>query len=97
MCCLVIKQKREASDIKGQANARKFFTQCASFTSPLVENEWYLAKSEATYRHPKRNPSLIELQNVGTVIATRELTLDGHEKVEVLIGKPEPCPDGIDL
>jgi hypothetical protein len=22
--------------------------------------------------------------------------LDGNQKVEVLIGKPEPCPDGID-
>lgn len=39
---------------------------------------------------------MIELLNVGTVIATRELMLDGCEEVIVLIGKPEPCPDGID-
>jgi len=38
----------------------------------------------------------IELENVGVVIAARELKLDGNQKVEVLIGKPEPCPDGID-
>jgi hypothetical protein len=38
----------------------------------------------------------IELKDVGVVIATRELTLDGNQKVEVLIGKPEPRPDGID-
>lgn len=38
----------------------------------------------------------IELENVGVVIAARELTLDGNQKVEVLIGKPEPRPDGID-
>lgn len=38
----------------------------------------------------------MKLENVGTVIASRELTLDESQKVEVLIGKPEPCPDGID-
>jgi hypothetical protein len=38
----------------------------------------------------------IKLQNVGVVIAARELTLDENQKVEVLIGKPEPCPDGVD-
>jgi hypothetical protein len=39
---------------------------------------------------------MMKLDNVGTVIATRQLTLDGNQKVEILIGKPEPCPDGID-
>ncbi len=39
---------------------------------------------------------MMKLENVGVVIASRELTLDGNQKVEVLIGKPEPCPDGID-
>lgn len=38
----------------------------------------------------------MKLQNVGVVIATRELLLDGNQRIEVLIGKPEPCPDGID-
>jgi uncharacterized protein DUF6968 len=38
----------------------------------------------------------MKLENVGVVIASRELTLDGNQKVEVLIGKPEPCPDGVD-
>ena len=39
---------------------------------------------------------MMKLENVGIVIASRELTLDGNKKVEVLIGKPEPCPDGTD-
>lgn len=38
----------------------------------------------------------MKLKNVGVVVATRELTLDEDRKVEVLIGKPEPCPDGVD-
>ncbi len=48
-------------------------------------------------RAPNRKAFLVmKLENVGVVIASRELTLDGNRKVEVLIGKPEPCPDGID-
>ncbi len=39
---------------------------------------------------------MIKLDNVGVVIASRELTLEDGQKVEVLIGKPEPCPDGTD-
>jgi hypothetical protein len=39
---------------------------------------------------------VFKLENVGIVIASRELILDGNQKVEVLIGRPEPCPDGID-
>lgn len=38
----------------------------------------------------------MHLENVGVVIASRELLLDENRKIEVLIGKPEPCPDGID-
>ncbi len=38
----------------------------------------------------------MKLTNVGIVIATRDITLDSHQKVEVRIGKPEPMPDGID-
>lgn len=38
----------------------------------------------------------MKFENVGVVIATRELSLDEDKKVEVLIGKPEPFPDGID-
>jgi uncharacterized protein DUF6968 len=38
----------------------------------------------------------MELKNVGDVIATRELALDGNQKVEILIGKPQRCQDGID-
>ena len=37
-------ERRMAGD---EAGARKFFTECASLTNPLVEYEWYLAKSEA--------------------------------------------------
>ena len=36
---------------------------------------------------------MMKLENVGVVIASRELTLDRNQKVEVLIGKPEACPD----
>lgn len=39
---------------------------------------------------------MINLEDVGTVIAFRELTLDENQKIEVRLGKPEPCPDGID-
>ena len=39
---------------------------------------------------------MMTLENVGTVIASRRLMLDKDQKVEVLIGKPEPCPNGID-
>jgi len=35
-------------------------------------------------------------ENMGGVIATRELTLDGNKKVEVRIGRPERDPDGED-
>ena len=38
----------------------------------------------------------MKLENVEVVIASRELTLDRNQKVEVLIGKPEACPDGVD-
>lgn len=38
----------------------------------------------------------IKLSNVGNVIATRELLLDNSKKVLVLIGKPQPIPDGPD-
>lgn len=34
--------------------------------------------------------------SVGTVIATRKLSIDGKQIVEVLIGKPQPLPDGND-
>jgi hypothetical protein len=37
----------------------------------------------------------MKLKDPGIVVATRELILDDAEKVTVLIGKPEPCPDGI--
>lgn len=36
-------ERRMAGDEEG---ARKFFTECASLTNPLVEYEWYLAKGE---------------------------------------------------
>jgi hypothetical protein len=36
---------------------------------------------------------MMKLENVGVVIATRQLTLDETQKVQVLIGKPEPLPD----
>lgn len=39
----------------------------------------------------------IPFENVGDVVATRELTLDGNRKVEVRIGKPERLPDSDDL
>jgi hypothetical protein len=39
---------------------------------------------------------MMNLENIGVVIASREFTLDGNLKVEIHIGKPEPCPDGID-
>ena len=35
----------------------------------------------------------MKLKDVGTVVATRKLLLDGAQKVAVLIGKPEPFPD----
>ena len=38
----------------------------------------------------------MNLENVGLVIAERELTLDADQKVQVLIGKPERSPDGVD-
>jgi hypothetical protein len=38
----------------------------------------------------------MKLKTVGTVIATRELALDGGQHVQVLVGKPEPFPDGQD-
>jgi hypothetical protein len=44
----------------------------------------------------KEEVSVMNLENVGVVIASRELMLDGDQKVEVLIGKPERCPDGVD-
>lgn len=37
---------------------------------------------------------MMKLDNVGVVIASRELILDGNRKVQVLIGKPMPLPDG---
>ena len=39
---------------------------------------------------------MLNLKNVGEVIATRELTLDQTGKVTVAVGKPQPCPDGVD-
>ena len=33
---------------------------------------------------------MMKLENVGVMVATRELTLGGSEKVTVLIGKPQP-------
>ena len=36
------------------------------------------------------------MENVGEVIATRELSLDGKRTVTVLIGKPQQLPDGED-
>jgi tetratricopeptide (TPR) repeat protein len=36
-------ERRMAGDEEG---ARKFFAECASLTNPLVDYEWYLAKSE---------------------------------------------------
>jgi hypothetical protein len=35
----------------------------------------------------------VKFDNVGVVIASRKLALDGEDKVTVLIGKPEKCPD----
>lgn len=37
----------------------------------------------------------MKLQNVGTVIATRQLDLADGRKVTVTIGKPEKFPDGV--
>ena len=36
----------------------------------------------------------MKLTSVGPVMATRELTLSGNTAVSVVIGKPEPFPDG---
>jgi hypothetical protein len=36
------------------------------------------------------------LENIGELIATRTLTLDGITPAKVLIGKPQPMPDGPD-
>lgn len=38
----------------------------------------------------------MKLENVGLVIASRQLTLDDNHKVEILIGKPSPIPNGTD-
>jgi len=38
-------ERRMAGDEQG---AKTFFGECASLTNPLVEYEWYLAKSEAS-------------------------------------------------
>jgi hypothetical protein len=40
--------------------------------------------------------SMMNLETVGIVIASRDLMLDGDQRVEILIGKPEPCSDGVD-
>ena len=37
---------------------------------------------------------LPKLENVGEVIATRSLTLDGTKQAKVLIGKPQRFPNG---
>jgi hypothetical protein len=42
-------ERRMAGDEQG---ARKFFTECASLTNPLVEYEWYLAKGDTPQRVP---------------------------------------------
>ncbi len=39
---------------------------------------------------------MMKLENVGAMVATRELTLDGSEKVTVLVGKPQPFSNGVD-
>jgi hypothetical protein len=39
---------------------------------------------------------MLNLKTVGEVIATRELTLDQSRKITILIGKPQPTPEGID-
>lgn len=39
----------------------------------------------------------MELTSIGSVIASRELSLSTGKKVTVLIGKPEPYPDGRDF
>lgn len=39
---------------------------------------------------------MLKLDNVGEVIASRELTLDGSTKVTVLIGKPQCKPAPVD-
>lgn len=38
----------------------------------------------------------MKLKTVGIVIASRILVLDGEQKVQVLIGKPEPLPGSND-
>jgi hypothetical protein len=38
----------------------------------------------------------VKLENVGIVIASRELILDGKETVRILIGKPEKLPESDD-
>ena len=39
---------------------------------------------------------MMKLDSVGTVIAARELAIDGAKKVQVIIGKPEKFPDSSD-
>ena len=36
------------------------------------------------------------LESIGEIIATRTLTLDGKTPAKILIGKPQPMPDGPD-
>jgi hypothetical protein len=36
---------------------------------------------------------MMKLDNVGDIVASRELMLDGKQMVQVLIGKPERLPD----
>lgn len=43
----------------------------------------------------RKNPEM-KLDNVGTVIATRELTLGDGRKVTVTLGRPEKCSDSAD-
>jgi hypothetical protein len=46
--------------------------------SPLIEPQSQLRRTR--------------LENVGDVIASRDLTLDNEQRVKVLIGKPERLP-----
>lgn len=39
----------------------------------------------------------LELKSIGALIASRDLSLSNGDKVTVLIGKPEPYPDGQDF
>lgn len=39
----------------------------------------------------------LELKSIGVLIARRELSFSNGDKVAVLIGKPEPYPDGEDF